>query len=159
MSLLSDAFLFELASFEVWIALRGDGGGSGKQSDPWDGSTLKTAPLSITLSIPDPTHAPLQAQATTASAHGFSAGDLIVIESPGSLEALPWDGWGIIDADDLTSTSFKFTLKKAPPSGSPPTDRVVQKILKFRLDERLHGLPERTRIHIGPGILDTRGGG
>src|SRR5437899_11857505 len=109
---LSDALLCEHSPFDVWIALRGDGGGSGTQSDPWDGSTQKTAPLSITsLTIPDPDHNPLVAQATTASAHGFSIGDLIVIEKPGSLESLPWDGWFIIDA--ITDTTFTYKLKKA----------------------------------------------
>ncbi len=80
MSLL-DALLLEppKSEREVWIALRTDGQlGSGTQADPWDGSTIKSAPIEITeLTRPDQLNEPLKARAITAGDHGFEDNDLV----------------------------------------------------------------------------------
>jgi hypothetical protein len=45
---LTDAFLLDPAPFNVWIAYRGDGAGSGTANDPYDGSPRCGTPRGLT---------------------------------------------------------------------------------------------------------------
>src|ERR1051325_1449476 len=77
---------------EVWICLRKDGNpGSGTQSDPYNGSTLDSAPLSVaSLTRPDPDASPLEGLVTTSGAHGYSPEDIVTISGVSGVGAPAW---------------------------------------------------------------------
>lgn len=155
---LMDALLLEPPKFEVWLALRPDGTlGSGTQADPYDGSAIKTAPLSIS-GLTNPGASKLEAIAVTMTNHEFLKGDIVVI----SRETNPangdwWDGTFEV-GEVLSSTSFKYVMQREPVA-AVSSNRTVQKYLAWRFDERMKEAPERTTIHIGPGVFETRGAG
>src|SRR6266853_2973868 len=110
MSLL-DALLLDPTPFDVWIALRTDGAkGSGTQSDPYDGSTMKAAPLAVTLSNNGP-NLVREAIATTGTSHGFIEGDAVTISGAAGL----WNGSYPIYS--VTTNGFKFWMAADP--GTP----------------------------------------
>ena len=100
MSLL-DALLLEPPKLEVWIALRTDGVlGSGTQADPFDGSAIKTAPLTISsLSVVSGTG--FVAEATLVN-HGLAKNDIIIV----SRATNPADGDWWVPASDR----FRYAL-------------------------------------------------
>ena len=155
MSLL-DALLLEPPKFEVWIALRTDGVlGSGTQADPYDGSAIKSAPLSISnLSLVAGTT--VIAEATTQTNHNFIAGDVIVISrSTNPADGDWWDGTFTVRSV-TASNRFTYVMRREAVGGTPAAC-TVQKYLAWHFDERMRDVPANAAIHIGPGTFETRG--
>jgi hypothetical protein len=146
---------------EVWICLRTDGAkGSGVQSDPWDGSTIYSAPIEITnLTTPDPSNKPLEAQATTNGAHGLVDGDVVIISGAGA-NGDWYDGW-FLACDTATDGTNKFKYKmRFKAAATSVTGRVMQEPLSYRFDEVMNALAALNvpvAIHIAPGVFETRG--
>src|SRR5262245_37043718 len=159
---LTDALLLDppkvnlAAPSEVWIALRVNGQkGSGTQEDPFNGATIKTAPLSITsLTRPDPSGKPLEALAVTNANHGLNVDDVIEI-STGTANGDWWDGTFQVTATPA-SNSFKYLMQREPVAAAS-ANRTVQMPLSYLFDERMKEMPASTTIHIGPGVFETRG--
>ena len=151
---LTEALLLDPYPFEVWIALRSDGvAGSGTAEDPYDGSVIKTAPLSFT-SLQQDSLDPLKAVVTCPSNHGFSTGDLVSVGVPGAVSFDAWDGIWTITV--TSATEFNYAMKQVPAT-NPALLRTIQKLAVFRFDEIMRGLGLNTRVHIGPGTFETRG--
>jgi hypothetical protein len=146
---------------EVWITRRSDGArGSGVQSDPYDGSTIYSAPIEITnLTTPDPTNKPLEAQATTNGAHGLLDDDVVIISGVDA-NGDWYDGWFLAydtATDGPTKFKYKMRFKAAATSA---TGRVMQEPLSYRFDEVMNALAALNvpvTIHIAPGVFETRG--
>src|SRR5258705_12536908 len=152
---LTDALLLDAAPFEVWIALRADDQkGSGTQADSYDGTAIKTTPLTITsLTNPDTTNL-LEAVAVTAQNHGFVVNDIIIV-STGTANGDWWDGTFQITAIPAAN-SFKYLMQRIPVAAHSGT-RTVQKPIAYRFDDRMKEMLPNTTIHIGPGTFETRG--
>lgn len=142
---------------EVWITLRQDGQiGSGTQSDPYDGGTIYSNPVSLeSLTAPNPDD-PLEAVAVTSVPHGFQNDDIVEIFGAGA-NGDWWDGpcqvYGIVPE---APNAFKYRMKSKPLPGSP-AGRLVRKPLTYRLEDRLTELPANAALHISPGTFEIRG--
>ncbi len=152
---LLDAFLLDAASLNLWIAARTDGVvGTGTAQDPYNGTTRQTKPIAITLSYLD--DALQEARVSTAPfAHSFVAGDVVTISGVTGPFATNWNGtFGIYEISEF---GFRYFMKKAVPPAQPVPGSPQCVRLTFPFDEIMRNAPEKIKMHIGPGVFQTRG--
>ncbi len=152
---LVDAFLQDSFEFNVWIAIRTDSAsGTGTAQDPFNGATLSGPPIPVTLAISGSSPFDREAVVNTGSVrHGFESGDLVTISGVTGDDAELWNGtFGIYGVSDF---SFKYYMKKAPEPFPPGNPQCVQ--LNVLLDKVMRNIPANIRIHLGPGVFQTRG--
>jgi hypothetical protein len=160
---LSDALLLDphREPREVWfVHARADRAiGSGKQSDPYNGSTVYSEPISITsLTTPDEVNNPLEAQAITDRPHGLEDNDVVIISGAGA-NGDWYDGWFLAKDTQIDGPNkFKYTMRFKPAATSA-TGRAMQKPLRYLFDERMAALEPNTSIHLSPGVFESRGQG
>jgi len=100
---LTEALLLDPYPFEVWIAARTDGvKGSGTQADPYDGSTIKSSAVDVSL-----TRSGLAATAATSNAHG--SGQWIATAQIGIYSAHGLEKGDIVQITNAGSASFAST--------------------------------------------------
>lgn len=152
---LIDALLLEPVPFEVWIALRTDGQkGSGRIDDPYDGSTIHDPVVSVDSIVPDGDDK--DALVETSANHGYSDGDYIRITGATGNDAKYYNGAFIIF--DASGDTFKYRMK-GKPAASASGALSGAKVTAYRFDDVMRGLSTLTniRIHIGPGVFETKG--
>jgi hypothetical protein len=154
---LSDALFLEPAALNMWIAARTDGlAGSGTAHDPFNGATRQEAKLEIGLSYLN--ESPQEARINTAPiAHGFVNGDVVKILGVTGPFAAIWNGtFGIYEVSEF---GFRYFMKKSLPPDQPVEGNPTGARLTFPFDEVMREIPPNTRIHLGPGVFQTRGFG
>ena len=151
---LIDAFLQEAVPFNICLAVRTDSiAGTGTAQDPFNASARLGVPLSITLAIGGAAPLDREAVATAATPHGFATGDLVTISGVTGDDAEIWNGtFGIYGVSDY---SFKYYMKK-PPAPFPPGSPICNR-LTLLFDQVMRDAPANIKIHIGPGVFQTRG--
>jgi len=157
MSLL-DALLNEgyRDSRDIYIALRNDGSscGSGTIADPYDGGSRLSAGLTVTGLAPDSLDA-LEAVVTTSANHNYSDGDVVNISGVTGSGSSAWNGTFPIYS--ASGNTFRYYMA-APPSAAPGGgDIILSAKVIFRFDDVMRAAPANSRIHIGPGVFETRG--
>ncbi len=151
---LTEAFLLDAVSFNLWIAARTDGiSGSGTAQDPRNGTTKRETAVPLALSIENLADL-REATATLVSGnHGFANGDLVEISG---VEGSSQDRWnGTFGIYGVTNSTFKYYMKREvahPAAGNPRAVRLI-----FLFDEVMRNAPASIRIHVGPGVFQTRG--
>lgn len=149
---LIDALLLDPARIDVYVALRQDeSSGSSTHSDPWNGGLrLATTEVSVSsLSIASQT-----ATLTTASAHGYADGDLVLIS--GATDPLLN---GVFFVLNKTATTFQISTNEVATSAAGSLK--VRKVTELRFDTIMAdvtkaGIPN-VCVHLGPGVFYTRG--
>jgi hypothetical protein len=150
MSLL-DSLLLDPQKLDVWIAVRSDGvKGSGTESDPYNGSPRQESALSVT----NLTNSGRGATAT-ANNHGYNDGDVVMISGVTGMGSAQFNGRFSIYGK--TTNTFQYAMASLPAGGISITDAKCAKVL-FQFDELMYpGFAEYTAIHLGPGVIETRG--
>ncbi len=155
---------------EVYIALRTDGlKGSGTIDDPFDGSTLETAPITVG-SFSSTGSQGREAIVTAPASLGLIAGDVVAIRGVTGAGAAYWNGnfpiFNVSVVNNVVTFSYWVRRKGSVLSPDPvplPTqgDTILIAKLVFRFDDLMHqltALPDTSAlIHIGAGVFETRG--
>ena len=155
---LIDALLLDATKFNTWIALRTDGiAGTGTASDPLNGSPRHDLCESVILTrgVSDTREATADTAPFDLLAHGFTDGDLVTISGVTSVANKDvWNGTFVIYG--VTQFSFKYYMRQTPLgalTGSP----ICERLLAFGFDEAMKSIPANTKVHLRPGVYQTRG--
>lgn len=142
---LTDALLFEAQPFEVWVGWRDGIKGSGTLNDPWDASTKYASSIGLSQ-ITNTGGDPLEATATTQTAHSYSDGDVVTIDGVTGAGSARWNGTFVIYA--ATGTTFKYYMLGQPADAAVATGATVSKVIAFRFDEIMSAIPGGTHVHL-----------
>ncbi len=151
---LQDSFLTDPVPFNVWIAARTDGiSGSGTASDPFNGVTVRYPLPNISLYWDEISGDSRKARVTTSQPHGLQEGDVVEVSGVDGDSSGKWNGAFTIFG--TTTVTFYYYMHK--PAADPPLGKPACARLRFCFDEVMRNAPAKIKIHIGPGVFQTRG--